>query len=232
METRWHLATDMHDWLTQALAWVGRAEAEALARHGVFHIVLAGGGTPRLLYRALALEPHDWARWHVWFGDERCLPADDKERNSGMARDSLLQATAIPAHQFHAIPAELGAERAAMQYAQTLAHAGHFDLVLLGLGEDGHTASLFPGHDWGLSPNAPHVLPVYAAPKPPPHRVSLSAHRLAQAHHVLFLVTGAGKREAVARWRGGEAMPASAIRPTGGVDVLLTIDSLPPGVTP
>ncbi len=229
MQTRWHVAAHMDDWLTQALAWVSRAETEALARSGVFHIVLAGGGTPRLLYQALAREPHDWARWHVWFGDERCLPAGDGERNSAMARDSLPGTAIAPAH-FHAMPAELGAEAAARKYGEALAGIGPFDLVLLGLGEDGHTASLFPGHDWGTAPDAPDALPVHGAPKPPPDRVSLSARRLAHARQVLFLVSGAGKCQAVARWRSGEAIPASAIHPPAGVDVLLTTDSLPPGV--
>jgi 6-phosphogluconolactonase len=232
METRWHLAADMNDWLAQALTRVGRAEAEALAQRGTFHIVLAGGGTPRLLYEALAKELHDWARWHVWFGDERCLPADHPERNSLMAHTSLVQGTAIDPAHFHAIPAELGTEAAANQYGESLADTGIFDLVLLGLGEDGHTASLFPGHDWGTGPEAPDVLPICDAPKPPPERVSLSARRLAHARHVLFLVTGEGKREAVARWRSGEAIPASAIRPTSGVDVLLTTESCPPGALP
>lgn len=230
METRWHQAVDMHDWLAQALAWVDRAESRALARHGAFHIVLAGGGTPRLLYQALARETHDWGAWHVWLGDERCLPPDDPERNSRMVQDSLLQSTSIPPEQFHPIPAELGPELAATNYAESLAGTNAFDLVLLGLGEDGHTASLFPGHDWGISVEASPVLPVHGAPKPPAERVSLAARRLAQARDVLFLVTGAGKRHAIARWQAGEALPASAIHPIDGVDVLLTIESLPSGV--
>lgn len=230
MQTRWHQAADTHDWLTRALAWVSHAEARALAHQGAFHIVLAGGGTPRQLYQALAGEPHAWREWHVWLGDERCLPAQDPARNSIMIQDNLLQATPIPADRFHAIPAELGPEQGATVYARALAGTGDFDLVLLGLGEDGHTASLFPGQDWGGSPDAPAALPVHGAPKPPAERVSLSAHRLAQAHEVLFLVAGADKRDAVARWQAGEDIPASAIRPRGGVDVLLTIESLPSGV--
>lgn len=231
MQTRWHVAARMDEWLTRARAWISRAEREALAARAAFHVVLAGGGTPRRLYMALAREPHDWARWHVWFGDERCLPAGDAERNSTMARASFGDRTIRPDH-FHAMPAELGAEVAARKYSETLAGTGPFDLVLLGLGEDGHTASLFPGHDWGTTPDAPDVLPVHDAPKPPPDRVSLSARRLAMARQVLFLVSGADKRQAVARWRAGEAIPASAIRPAVGVDVLLTTESCPPGVEP
>lgn len=225
MQTRWEVAEDGHDWLRRALAHVHSAAREALGRAGAFHIVLAGGGTPLALYRALAQEGHDWSRWRVWFGDERCLPPDHPERNSVMVRQAWLDRIGIPADHVQSIPAELGAEAAAAQYAQTLAGVGEFDLVLLGLGEDGHTASLFPGHDWGEAADAADVLPVFDAPKPPPERVSLSARRLARARRVLFLVQGAGKRQAVAAWRRGERIPAAAIRPPGGVDVLMDRDA-------
>lgn len=229
MATRWHTAPHLDDWLAQALAWVGHAEAEALARHGTFHLVLAGGSTPRRLYQALARHPHHWTRWQVWLGDERCLPATDAGRNSVMARDSLLDHVPIPPARFHPIPAELGPDAAAAAYGAALHHQDEFDLVLLGLGEDGHTASLFPDHDWGADDQAADVLPVRGAPKPPAERVSLSARRLSRARHALFLVSGPDKQRAVARWRQGEPIPASAIQPPGGVDVLLTTDSLPSG---
>jgi len=217
MDLRWHPAQDDADWLAQTLEFVGEAERDALAAHGAFHIVLAGGGTPRKLYAALSRQAHDWAHWHIWFGDERCLPADHPERNSRMAQVALLARVPIPAGQTHVIPAETGAQAAAVAYARQLAYVDTFDLVLLGLGEDGHTASLFPGHDW----NASDVLAVFDAPKPPPERVSLSAPRLSRSHRVLFLVAGAGKRDALARWRAGDTLPASAIQPSGGVDILL-----------
>ena len=219
MSVRWHVAENEADWLARALAYVHAAETSALAGRRAFHICLAGGTTPERLYRALAGEPHTWLRWHVWYGDERCLPPDHPERNSVMAEAAWLKRVAIPGANCHPIPAELGAWAGAEAYARTLAGTGPFDLVLLGLGEDGHTASLFPGHDWGEE--GPDVLPVSDAPKPPPERVSLSARRLAQAGRVLFLARGAGKRAAVAAWRNGEAIPAAAIRPEGGVDVLL-----------
>ena len=225
MEIRWHVTQDASDWLEQALSFVRSAETEALADRGAFHIVLAGGGTPRRLYEALTREPHDWARWQVWFGDERCLPEDHPERNSRMAQEAWLDRVAIPPGNIHTIPAEQGTEAAAQAYSEILEGVASFDLVLMGLGEDGHTASLFPGHDWGEAAAAPAALAVYDAPKPPPERVSLSARRLGEARGVLFLVTGAGKRPALAAWRRGERIPAAAIRPAAGVDVLMDMDA-------
>jgi 6-phosphogluconolactonase len=221
MSVRWHVAEDEADWLARALAFVEAAEAVALMERGVFDIVLTGGRTPAPLYQALAGRGHDWPRWQVWYGDERCLPLGHPERNSGLAEAAWLKRVAIPGANVHAIPAELGARAGAERYARQLAGAGRFDLVLLGLGEDGHTASLFGGRDWGEGVDAAVALPVFGAPKPPPERVSLSARRLSDARRVLFLAAGPGKRAAVEAWRQGVTIPASAIRPPGGVDVLL-----------
>jgi 6-phosphogluconolactonase len=98
---------------------------------------------------------------------------------------------------------------------------GDFDLVLLGLGEDGHTASLFPDHEWGAEAGSPDALAVFDAPKPPSERVSMSAARLSRARHVLFLVSGESKRLAVSTWRAGSNIPARAIQPESGVDILV-----------
>lgn len=121
----------------------------AIAATGAFRIVLAGGNTPRSVYQTLRTAHTDWSAWHIYFGDERCLAADDPERNSAMARNLWLDHVAIPAKQIRMIQGELGPEAAAANYALDLAKVEKFDLVLLGLGEDGHTASLFPGKDWG-----------------------------------------------------------------------------------
>jgi len=198
-----------------------QAALQAISLRGTFHIVLAGGTTPRRVYESLCKSDADWAAWHVYFGDERCLPADHVERNSGMAAKAWLNHVAIPLNHIHIIPAEKGAQVAASNYAQTLASIELFDLVLLGLGEDGHTASLFPGHDLGNTANAPAVIAVENAPKYPPQRVSLSAHRLSTARKVIFLVSGTTKQQAVMDWRNGVAIPAAAISPTNGVDVYL-----------
>jgi 6-phosphogluconolactonase len=191
------------------------AARAAIDARGLFRLVLAGGRTPLATYALLARADADWPRWNWYFGDERCLPPGHAERNDTAVRRAWLEPVAAPPANVHAIPAELGADEAARRYIATIAEIDEFDLVLLGLGEDGHTASLFPGRP--VSGAA--VLAVHDAPKPPPERVSLSATRLARARQVLFLVTGADKRAAVAAWRQGAAIPAGAIG--GPVQVLL-----------
>ena len=210
--------------LVSALAEALCDQADAaIAARGVFHLVLAGGNTPRVLYAELARRGAGDARWHVWYGDERCLPADHSERNSFMAEAVWLGASAIPPGNRRPMPAEAGAAPAATAYAAWLADVGEFDLVLLGMGEDGHTASLFPGHDWGAAQDSPAALAVFDAPKPPPERVSLSAARLSRSARVWFAVTGQGKRDALRRWRDGAVLPAAQVR--GRLETLLWLDA-------
>ena len=221
-DTRWVGFATLAEMQQAACRRIIDAARRAIAQRGEFLIVLAGGNTPRRVYRRLRDENADWSKWNVYFGDERCLPPDDVERNSKMAAIEWLDHVPIPKDRVHPIPAELGARAAALAYADTLRGVGQFDLGLLGLGEDGTTASLFPNHEWGTAPDAPDVLAVFDAPKPPPQRVSLSATRLSRAREVLFLVAGDSKRDPIARWRAGEQLPAAAIRPAAGVDVLIS----------
>ena len=202
-----------------ACAAVMQSAEEAIAQRGCFTLVLAGGTTPRDVYRELSTVATEWSKWHIYYGDERCLPRDHAERNSCMAEHAWLNHVAIPQAQIHPIPAELGPELGAAAYSRTLALVGEFDLVLLGLGEDGHTASLFPGNVLELD-GAP-AIPVYGAPKPPPERISLSVSRLSHARRVIFLVTGTGKRPAVQRWQRGDSLPAAAITPSAGAEIFL-----------
>jgi 6-phosphogluconolactonase len=190
--------------------------AAAISARGKFSMVLAGGNTPRAIYQLLRDVKADWANWHIYHGDERCLPIDHVERNSLMAQQAWLHEVAIPASQIHDIPAELGPVAGAKAYAATLENAGTFDLVLLGLGEDGHTASLFPDQ---LLDNSAAAVAVFNSPKPPAERVTMSQQRLSDTHAVLFLVTGAGKQEAVNNWRQGVAIPASLITAQDAIDV-------------
>ncbi|MBN1237307.1 MAG: 6-phosphogluconolactonase [Gammaproteobacteria bacterium] len=217
----WHAHPTAEQVARELAAAIARQARDALAARGRYTIVVPGGSTPRPLFERLRRIDTDWSRWQVFFTDERCAPRGDANRNDATARAAWLGFVPIPADGVRAIPAELGADAAAAAYARELAGIGRFDTTVLGLGEDGHTASLFPGDTEGIAPDAPDVVAVHGAPKPPPERVTLSARRLACSAYVALLVTGAGKRDAVARLRRGDAVPAAAVVPERGVDVWL-----------
>lgn len=192
----------------QATQDILKAAESAIKARGAFHLVLAGGTTPKVIYRLLAKASSDWKHWHIYLGDERCLAPDDSERNSVMATECLLQDVAIPSEQVHFIPSELGPDEAAAAYDKILQDVKQFDMVLLGMGEDGHTASLFPGH---VHPDGPLALPVLNAPKPPPERVSLSSACLSNNDQILILITGTSKHDRVLDWISGVDMPITKI---------------------
>ncbi len=173
--------------------------AEALGE-GSRTLVLAGGTTPRRCYELLAEREVDWGRVAVLFGDERCVPPDDPESNYRMAREALLDRTA-PATVYR-MPGELGPDEGSEAYRRVVATESPLDVVVLGVGEDGHTASLFPGHPvlkaHGL------VVGVRDSPKPPAERITMTLGALRAARRVIILATGAGKAEAVALAKRGQ----------------------------
>ncbi|HEY1420916.1 MAG TPA: 6-phosphogluconolactonase [Candidatus Dormibacteraeota bacterium] len=173
--------------------------AEAL-REGARTLVLAGGTTPRRCYELLSHLDVEWGRVSVLFGDERCVHPDHPDSNYRMARQALLDRTS-PA-TVHRMPAELGPDEAAGLYAHIVAAVAPLDLVHLGVGEDGHTASLFPGH--AALQASGLVVGIRDSPKPPSQRVTLTLHALQAARRVIILATGAGKAEAVAKAKRGE----------------------------
>lgn len=204
----WRVFADVQTLVTQLADALCEVAKDAIRARDTFHLVLAGGHTPQALYRTLAERGAGDSRWHIWYGDERCLPVDDSGRNSRMAETTWLVSSAIPPQQRRDIPAERGAIPAAQQYQEWLADIAVFDLVLLGVGEDGHTASLFPGREW----EGADVIAVHDAPKLPPERVSLSASRLSRSRRVWFIVTGVEKREVVARWKQAEILPVTQVQ--------------------
>lgn len=214
--TRWQLFNSQETINQATTQRILDAASEAIHKYGSFLIVLAGGSTPKNVYQLLAKANADWANWHIYYNDDRCLPIDHPERNSLMAAQAWLQHVAIPKSQIFDIPTELGNVEGAKAYAATLKGVRAFDLVLLGLGEDGHTASLFPNQ---VVDNSADAVPVFDAPKPPADRVTMSQHRLNNTQEVIFLVTGAGKQEAVDHWRQGMNIPATLINSPNGVDV-------------
>lgn len=218
---RWHVYADVNELVAAVIVSIAAEARRAIAATGNFVIVLAGGSTPRSIYARLVELDTPWSRWRVYFGDERCLPTSHPQRNDTMARKVWLDCVPIPAGQVHAIPAELGPDAGAKIYARLLSGLGVFDLTLLGLGEDGHSASLFPGNPLGDRPGAPDVLAVHAAPKPPASRVTLSAARLARSNLVHLIAVGERKRAALTRLRDGDDLPIRSVNPPNGVDVFV-----------
>jgi 6-phosphogluconolactonase len=194
------------------------AADEAIERDGRFRLCLAGGTTPDAAYGLLAGRHADWSRWWIYHGDERCLPIAHPERNSHAADQAWLNRVRVPREQVFAIPAEIGAEAGALAYEPIVEGALPFDLVLLGIGEDGHTASLFPGR--AVLENR-LVMPVHDSPKPPPDRVSLTTAAFAQSRQLLILVTGGGKADAIRRWSEGEPLPVVQVANAAPCRVLI-----------
>lgn len=203
---------------------------QTISERGAFHLVTAGGTTPLSIYRILAeldrsqATTMNWEKWHIYLGDERCLPANDPERNSVSLHECWLGKSRIPKSQIHMIPAELGAKEAALIYEKVVTGI-LFDCVLLGMGEDGHTASLFPGHCHEYEQE--HLVQTeFHSPKLPAERVTLSSKCLSQSRHLFKLVTGDSKQDAVAKWLSGAALPIAEIQATH-TEVFISADSLP-----
>jgi 6-phosphogluconate dehydrogenase len=213
------------DGAVQALArLIAQRAADAIAARGSFRVALAGGSTPRRVYEQLAApelaSAIAWDRVHVFFGDERCVPAHDPASNARMAREALLDRVPIPRRNVHAIDGTRDAAHAAAEYERALG-TEPLDLVLLGMGDDGHTASLFPG---GAELEVTERLVTTArAPLAPQQRVTLTLRVLADAHEVVFLALGPSKAPRLTKVLGqldeplsATTLPAARVRPTRG----------------
>jgi 6-phosphogluconolactonase len=198
---------ESHDLLVAAAAaGLIAALADAQAARGEASLVLTGGRVAKAIYAAVAASPDrdrvDWSRVELWWGDERFLPPGDPDRNETQAREALLGSLPLDPARVHPMPAEepeygSDPELAASRYASELADAKPFDLLLLGVGEDGHVASLFPG-----KPSLEETRPVSAvldSPKPPPVRISLTLPTINSARQIWLIAAGSGKAEAVGK---------------------------------
>jgi 6-phosphogluconolactonase len=213
----------------------------AVQNRGIFSVALSGGTTPQQLYRLLGSEPFseqvDWSKTHIFWGDERCVPPDHSESNYHRAQEALLNHIPIPDENVHRIQAELPPEQAAEEYEETLLrffssltdeeerNQASFDLILLGMGDDGHTASLFPGtavvHEETFWVRAHYVDKLVA------WRVTLTPAILDRARHITFLVSGAAKSYTLQRVLYGaylpDRYPAQVIRADNG-EILWLVD--------
>lgn len=204
------------------------AAEQAIAQRGRFSVALSGGNTPRSVYSLLAQQYKTslpWDKTHIFFGDERCVPPDHPDSNYRMANEALLSHVAIPPENVHRICAELAPEAAAKDYENQLRSFfqlnnntwPRFDLIMLGLGQDGHTASLFPGSS-ALKESSRLVAPTWVEKKKI-FRITLTYPVVNNAAEVEFLVSGSGKAQIlkdVFNPSGAAAFPAQLIKPING----------------
>ncbi len=226
--------------------WAARKIVEAsrasISTRGRFLLALNGGGTPRRLFELLGSDfrgQMDWSRTHVFWGDERCVPPDDEESNYGQAREMFLNRVGIPEPNVHRVKTELEPAEAAREYSLVLKRFAsppqsaadlpiewpRFDIVLLGMGEDGHTASLFPGSSVDSTEPVTAVTGHYQGR--PANRVTLTPLALNSARTILFMVTGESKAETLSRVLGEardpKLLPAQRIEPKDG-EVIWLVD--------
>jgi len=206
----------MHNWTVKPnFSQASEATADFIAEkikltlkhNNTCHIALPGGNTPAESLALLAKKNLPWQQLHFYLGDERCYPEFHEDRNDVMLEKNLLGK--IPPTNFYRIPAELGPEQAAQAYAKIITSFSHLDIAFLGMGEDGHTASLFPGN--AALKNMHPVVPVYNAPKAPAERVSLSLDTLRCANYRVVLSTGESKAPILSKIQQGKKLPINCI---------------------
>jgi len=222
-----------------AAQFIASANA-AIARAGRFTVALSGGSTPKALYSLLAspayIDRIDWSRTHLFWGDERCVPPDHPESNFRMVREALLSKIQIPGQNIHRMAGEKKPNEAAADYESELrnffalgpGHLPRFDLILLGLGEDGHTASLFPGS--AALDEGKHLVATTYVEKLKAHRLTLTLPVINAAAQVTFLVAGQSKSAVVKEILGSDShlcsYPATKVNPTDGwLTWLITADA-------
>lgn len=220
---------DQNSLMQAAAAYATECYNAAISDHGYFAVALSGGSTPRALFELLAVPENaqhiGWSKVHVFWGDERTVPPDHPDSNYRMAKEALLDFVALPASNVHRISGELEPARAAAEYEQTLrsffakrAGKTRFDLILLGMGDDGHTASLFP--DTEALNETERLVVANHVPKLDTWRITLTAPIINDAAHVAFLVAGAGKAAVLKRVLQGprqpHKLPSQLIQPVDG----------------
>ena len=234
-----HLCKELAEWITSLIE-------ETLTRKDHFSLVLSGGNTPKKLHMLLASSPYreriDWKKIHVFWGDERAVPFEDERNNAKMAFDTLLDKVDVPADQIHIMDTSFSSDAAAMQYEEILNEyfgtdilpKKTFDLVLLGMGDDGHTLSLFPGtpviHEEKLWVTS------FFLKEQDMDRITLTKNIVNHADHIVFMISGEGKSQALHQVLEGEKnpdlYPSQVILPTQGELHFFTDKAAASGLTP
>ncbi|MEO8364253.1 MAG: 6-phosphogluconolactonase [Ilumatobacteraceae bacterium] len=201
------------DLFEQAANQVSDLLRKTISRRGECTIVVSGGKAIHQTLVRLATCEVPWSSVRIYLADERCVPRGDKDRNDAMVDDAFVRPARIRPDNFIRIPAELGPMEGADMYSRTISNIKQFDIVLLGVGTDGHIASLFPDHPSVLSRE--RVVAVKNSPKLPANRVSLGLTMLQGATHRIVVVAGVEKSDLIARIQEGQRPPVALIDPTG-----------------
>lgn len=183
-----------------------------IAIHGMCSVVVSGGSAVQHTLEHLANCDVPWPSVRLYMADERCMPCDDANRNDAMVCIALVEPVGIKSENFFPIPAELGPQKGAQSYARTLSNIDHFDIALLGVGPDGHIASLFPNHP--SIEKTERVIAVENSPKFPPNRVSVGLTMLRGSTHRIVVVAGGEKSDLIARIKDGQKPPVALFDPT------------------
>lgn len=200
---KWLVFSEFDDASKAAADFIADQIEASIEKKGVCHVILPGGNTPAPCLGYLANKKLPWSQINWYLGDERCYPSGHADRNDVMLQNNLW--SKIPNAIIHRIPAELGAEAGAKVYREDISAVESFDIAFLGMGEDGHTASLFPENE-ALN-DTRSVIPVYNSPKAPSERVSLSINTLSKAGCRIVLTGGIAKANVITRIKNGELLP-------------------------
>ncbi|KAF8605004.1 6-phosphogluconolactonase [Ceratobasidium sp. AG-I] len=216
--------------------FIHKAQADAIEKRGKFTVALSGGSLPKMLKGLVSRRDIAWDKWYVYFADERLVPLDHEDSNYALCQKEFLSHVPIPKGNIHTVDTKLldDAEEAADAYEKILirefaqkdsARFPVFDLILLGMGPDGHTCSLFPGHEL-LNETDRWIAPIEDSPKPPPRRITFTFPVLNHAARCAFVASGEGKQEMLQRIidRPEEGLPCSRVRPLSPGHVFWFVD--------
>lgn len=204
---KWNVYKEFDEASKAAADFLASKISDCIEKNAVCHVALSGGNTPARCLNNLATNSISWEKVHWYLADERCYPEGHEERNDLMLRKNLW--SLISDTNIHIIPAELGAEEAAAKYRDIVSSIEYIDIIFLGIGEDGHTASLFPDNKALLDSRT--VVPVYDSPKRPNERVSLSINMIKKSPCKVVLAGGDSKAAIISRVKNGEPLPVNSV---------------------
>ena len=230
-----HIYKDAEELSSAVAKWIADRISETLSKKDRFTIALSGGSTPQRLHKILAASPYkeqiDWSKMHIFWGDERAVPFEDSRNNAKMAYDTLLNFVPVPASQIHVMRTDIPADQSAVEYEKVLQQyfnsvpggpedplLNSFDLVLLGMGDDGHTLSLFPGTEVVHEEKA--WVKAFFLKAQDMQRITLTKTIVNRSFCIAFLTTGTGKAHALKEVLHGaynpDLYPSQEIKPTAG----------------